>query len=85
MSIVRKRNQMAVEGMSTLFDSIDLAGLRKAHLVQLFSYLLQRDVDGWYIGPRAQFEQRHHELKAWLKAAVDHAYSEGVVMPGDRK
>ena len=71
--------------MAEMFDRLELTGMRKAHLDQLFSYLLQREVDGWYIGPRAQFEQRHHELKAWLKAAVEYAYSEGVVMPGDRK
>lgn len=71
--------------MSTLFDSINLTGLRKAHLDQLYSYLLQREVDGWYSGPRAQFEQRHHELKKWLRSAVEYAYSEGVVKPGDRK
>ena len=71
--------------MAEMFDRLELTGLRKAHLDQLFSYLLQREVDGWYIGPRAQFEQRHRELKEWLKAAVEYAYSEGVVMPGDRK
>ena len=71
--------------MAEMFDRLELTGLRKAHLDQLFSYLLQREVDGWYTGPRAQFEQRHRELKEWLKAAVEYAYSEGVVMPGDRK
>ena len=71
--------------MSTLFDSMELTGLRKAHLQQLLEYVQQREEDGWYSGPRAQFEQRHADLKAWLKAAVEYAYSEGVVMPGDRK
>ena len=71
--------------MSTLFQSMELTGLRKAHLDQLYSYLLQREVDGWYSAPRAQFEQRHHELKKWLQSAVEYAYSEGVVMPGDRR
>ena len=71
--------------MTILFDRMELTGLRKAHLAQLLEYVAQREVDGWYSGPRALFEQRHHELKAWLKAAVEHAYSEGVVMPGDRR
>lgn len=71
--------------MSTLFESIPLTGLRKAHLGQLLDYLTQREADGWYYGPKAQFEKRHHELKVWLNAAVAHAYSEGVVMPGDRR
>ena len=71
--------------MSTLFDSINLTGLRKSHLDQLYSYLLQREVEGWYTGPRTQFEQRHHELKKWLQSAVEYAYSEGVVMPGDKR
>ena len=71
--------------MAEMFDRMELTGLRKAHLDQLLSYLLQREVDGWYTGSRPQFEQRHRELKQWLMAAVDHAYSDGVVMPGDRK
>ena len=71
--------------MSTLFDRLELTGLRKAHLQQLLWYLEDRDHDRRYAGNREQFERRHDELKAWLKAAVEYAYSEGVVMPGDRK
>lgn len=71
--------------MAEMFDRMELTGLRKAHLQQLLSYVEERDREGWYTGNREQFEKRHSELKAWLKAAVDHAYSEGVVMPGDRK
>ena len=71
--------------MSTLFESIELAGLRKAHLQQLLWYLEERERDYWYVGGREQFDKRHEELKAWLKAAVEYAYSDGVVMPGDRR
>lgn len=71
--------------MSTLFSSMELTGLRKAHLQQLLSYVEEREREGWYFGNREQFEKRHNELKEWLKAAVEYAYSEGVVMPGDRK
>lgn len=71
--------------MSTLFESINLTGLRKAHLQQLLSYLEDRECNGWFVGNREQFEKRHSELKAWLKSAVEYAYSEGVVMPGDRR
>lgn len=71
--------------MAELFDRIDLTGLRKAHLQQLLNYVEARDQWEWYAGNRAQFDKRHQELKAWLKAAVEYAYSEGVVMPGDRK
>ena len=71
--------------MSTLFQSMELAGLRKAHLQQLLWYLEDRDHDRRYAGNREQFERRHEDLRAWLKAAVGYAYSEGVVRPGDRK
>lgn len=71
--------------MAEMFDRMELTGLRKAHLQQLLWYLEDRDNDRRYAGNREQFEMRHNELKEWLKAAVDHAYSEGVVMPGDRK
>ena len=71
--------------MSTLFYSMELTGLRKAHLQQLLEYVQQREEDGWYSGPRAQFEQRHADLKEWLQSAVEYAYSEGVVMPGDKR
>ena len=71
--------------MSTLFQSIELTGMRKAHLDQLLAYLDHCGVEGWHYGNREQFEKRHSDLKKWLKAAVEYAYSEGVVMPGDRK
>ena len=71
--------------MAEMFDHMELTGLRKAHLQQLLSYVEERERDGWYTGNREQFEKRHNEIKAWLKAAVEYAYSEGVVMPGDRK
>lgn len=71
--------------MSTLFDRVELTGLRKAHLQQLLWYLEDRDHDRRYAGNREQFEQRHEDLRSWLKSAVNCAYSEGVVMPGDRK
>ena len=71
--------------MSTLFSSMELTGLRRAHLRQLLLYIEARETWEWYTGNREQFERRHRELKEWLKAAVEYAYSEGVVMPGDRK
>ena len=76
---------MAVEGMSALFDRMELTGLRKAHLQQLLSYVEDRERECWHTGNREQFEKRHNELKEWLKAAVEYAYSDGVVMPGDRR
>ena len=71
--------------MAEMFDRMELTGLRKAHLQQLLSYVEEREREGWYIGNREQFEKRHRELKDWLRTAVEYAYSEGVVMPGDRK
>jgi len=67
--------------MATVFESISLKGLRKAHLQQLFNYIEDRERDEWYYGNKGQFEKRHKELKQWVKEAMDYAYSEGVVLP----
>lgn len=71
--------------MSTMFACIPMDGLRKAHLRQLLSYITERDESGWYVGDKEQFEKRHAEIKWWIEDAVEYAYSEGVVMPGDRR
>lgn len=71
--------------MSTMFACLPMEGLRKAHLQQLLEYVADRDEHGWYIGDKKKFEKRHSEIKAWLESAVEYAYSEGVVMPGDRR
>lgn len=68
-----------------MFSHMELTGLRKAHLQQLLWYIEERERDGWHVGDKKHFDKRHEELKAWLSAAVDYAYSEGVVMPGDRR
>ena len=66
--------------MATVFDSISLKGIRKAHLRQLLS-CIERDEGEWYYGPREQFEKRHKELKKWITDAYEYACSEGVVFP----
>ena len=48
--------------MAHTVDSISIRGLRKAHLRQLVSYIHSRDREGWYYGPREQFERRHADL-----------------------
>jgi hypothetical protein len=47
-------------------SSIDISGLRKAHLRQLADYIRARDEIGeqWYSGNREQFEARHVDLLA---------------------
>lgn len=67
--------------MSTVFESISLKGLRKAHLQQLLNYIEDRDREGWYYGNKDQFEKRHIELKQWAKNACEYAYSDDVVLP----
>lgn len=55
--------------MAHVIDSIPLKGLRKAHLRQLAGYIRERDREGYYYGPREQFEKRHQDLlkmAAWL-------------------
>lgn len=63
--------------MSHQVDSIPLRGLRKAHLRQLAAYIRHRDQEGWYYGPREQFEKRHTDLivlAEWLEeVAEDHS------------
>ena len=56
--------------MSTIFESLDLAGLRKTHLDQLLSYINERERTGWYYGNKKQFEKRHNELKMWIENAI---------------
>jgi hypothetical protein len=34
----------------------------QAHLRQLATYIHERDREGWYYGPREQFERRHADL-----------------------
>jgi hypothetical protein len=67
--------------MATMFESLDLKGLRPAHLNQLYSYIENREREGWYYGNKKQFENRHQDLKKWISDAVEYAYSEGVKMP----
>lgn len=67
--------------MATVFESISLKGLRKTHLAQLLFYLEEHERGGCYYGHRGQFEKRHIELRAWLKDAVEYAYSDSVILP----
>jgi len=48
--------------MAYVIEGLPLAGLRKAHLRQLACYIRNRDTEGWYYGPRDQFERRHRDL-----------------------
>jgi len=58
--------------------SLSLNGLRLAHLRQLASYIHKRDEEGWYYGPKNQFEKRHAELIKWIDSAIRYAESKGV-------
>lgn len=60
--------------MSYQVESIPLQGLRKSHLRQLSAYIHERDEDGWYYGPKPQFDSRHEDLKGlaeWLDAVAN--------------
>ena len=63
------------------FEAISLAGFRLAHLRQLSAYIHTRDENGWYYGPKDQFEARHKDLKEWIDSAVTYAESGSVKMP----
>jgi len=70
--------------MAAVFESLDLRGLRLSHLRQIQSYIEYRDREGWYYGPREQFEKRHDDLKKWIDNAVEYGESDGVVFPRKR-
>lgn len=60
--------------MAYAVDGIPLNGLRKTHLRQLAAYIRYRDIEGWYYGPRDQFEKRHADLLRmadWLDGVAD--------------
>jgi hypothetical protein len=67
--------------MATVFESLSLSGIRLSHLRQLLSYIENRDREGWYYGPRDQFEMRHKDLLDWISNAVEYGESEGVRFP----
>lgn len=67
--------------MATVFDSVDICGLRKTHFKQLLSYVEDAENLGWYYGNKKQFNQRHKDLHAWLEDIVDHAGRDGVIIP----
>ena len=67
--------------MATVFDEVNIKGLRITHFNQLLSYMNSRDEEGCYYGDKKQFEQRHKDLQKWIKGIIDYASSEGVVIP----
>jgi ABC-type amino acid transport substrate-binding protein len=67
--------------MATVFESIPLNGLRKAHLNQLLWNLNQQECTGVYYGNYEQFMKRQEELIELITWARDYAYEDGVVLP----
>lgn len=67
--------------MADTVNSISVRGFRKAHLRQLASYIRERDRDGWYYGPRDQFEKRHKDLLLLANRLDSIADDESAVMP----
>ena len=71
--------------MSVIFSFLQMDGLCKAHLSQLLGYIKDMDQYARCVGNKNQFEKRHEELRKWINDAVEYAYSEGVVMHGDKR
>lgn len=67
--------------MATVFDTVNIRGLRRTHFDQLLSYLTDREDDGWYYGNKKQFEKRHKDLREWLEGIIDQASGEGIIIP----
>ena len=45
--------------------------LRLAHFNQIMSYIEDCEQQGWYYGPKEQFEKRRDEIKAWVQDCID--------------
>jgi hypothetical protein len=43
-------------------------------------YIHERDRDGWYYGPREQFEKRHKDLIKWVEAMEKYRQKRGVAV-----
>ena len=71
--------------MEHTIDSISICGLRKAHLRQLVSYIRDRDREGWYYGPRDQFERRHVDLLALADRIEAIANDTAARLPNNKK
>ena len=67
--------------MSTVFDSVNITGMRKTHFEQLYEYLIERERDEWYYGRKDLFEKRHKELKEWLSDIINYIENGHVVIP----
>ncbi len=67
--------------MSTVFESLSLKGLRKAHLEQLLCYINYRQNDGCYYGNKEQYEKKEMELKKWIRDAIVYAENPNVKFP----
>ena len=65
--------------MSTVFDSVDIGGLRKAHFEQLRACLVRRNKTRWYYGDKKQFEKRHQELIEWVEGIIRLADNDVVI------
>jgi hypothetical protein len=70
--------------MAHTVDSISIRGLRKAHLRQLATYIHERDREGWYYGPREQFERRHADLLKLADRIEAIANDEDARLPNDK-
>jgi len=67
--------------MATVFNEVEICGLRVTHFEQLLAYVEDRDRSSWYYGNKKQFEQRHEDLREWVEAIINYANNEGVVIP----
>ena len=67
--------------MATVFEDVNIRGLRKVHFNQLLFYLENKESQERYYGNKVQFEKRHEELKTWLNKIINYADSEGVIIP----
>ena len=67
--------------MATVFDQVDIDGLRITHFNQLLTYIQDAESQGWYYGIKKSFVTRHNELKEWVEGILSYACSEGVIIP----
>ena len=67
--------------MATVFDQINILGLRKTHFEQLLNLVLDKEANGSYYGNKNQYYKRQQELKEWLQGIVDYSKNNDVIIP----
>ena len=71
--------------MATIFDSVDITGLRRTHFNQLLSYLSDCEQQRWHYGNKEQFTTRHDrydtKTNQWLSGSTRATHVQEIDLP----